>query len=132
MTILLGGLRVLGIGAKETSSFTSTVGHLTNDFFVNLLSMDTTWSAIDDRKLLYEGRDRICGRSKYLASSVDLLFGSHSVLRSLAEVYASDDYKEDFVRDFVAVWSKVITVQNYIVCLFIMRISITPHCLVTK
>lgn len=113
MTVLVGGLRVLGIGAKESSAFTDSVGQLSNDFFVNLLSMDTVWFPTGDGKFLYEGRDRKSGKSKWLGTSVDLLFGSHSVLRSLSEVYASEDYNEDFVRDFVAAWAKVMDLDRF-------------------
>mmetsp|Transcript_8674 Transcript_8674/g.13809 ORF Transcript_8674/g.13809 Transcript_8674/m.13809 type:complete len:739 (-) Transcript_8674:1358-3574(-) len=113
MTVLIGGLRVLGIGTKNSSAFTHKVGQLSNDFFVNLLDLNTVWSRSTDSKNLYEGRDRSTGRSKWTATSVDLIFGSHSVLRALAEVYASNDYREEFVRDFVAAYAKVMDLDRF-------------------
>jgi len=113
MTVLVGGLRVLGIGTNDSSAFTENVGQLSNDFFVNLLDMRTVWSPSKDTKNMYEGRDRATGSSKWIATSGDLIFGSHSVLRALSEVYASDDYKEDFVRDFCSVYAKVMNLDRF-------------------
>merc|ERR1712094_26584 len=98
MTVLVGGLRVLGIGTENSSAFTDNVGMLSNDFFVNLLEMGTAWSGKLSTIPYYIGRDRVTGNSKWIGTGVDLIFGSNSVLRALSEVYASDDYKEDFVR----------------------------------
>ena len=108
MTVLVGGLRVLGANAGNSSSgvFTARPGQLTNDFFVNLLSMDTLWSK-SATPGLYEGRDRASGQPKWTATPVDLVFGSNSELRAVSEVYASDDAKEKFMSDFIAVWTKV-------------------------
>lgn len=111
MTVLIGGLRVLGVGTKNTSPFTDRVGTLSNDFFVNLLDMGTAWSPVASSS--YAGRDRVTGTYRWTGSSVDLIFGSHSVLRSLAEVYASDDYKEQFVRDFCAAFAKVMDLDRF-------------------
>jgi len=113
MTVLVGGLRVLGIGTKNSSAFTENVGQLSNDFFVNLLDMSTVWSPVTNVKNMYEGRDRGTGNSKWTGTSVDLVFGSHSVLRALSEVYASEDYKEDFVRDFCASFAKVMDLDRF-------------------
>jgi len=117
MTVLVGGLRVLGIGThnnnSRTSAFTENVGQLSNDFFVNLLDMSTVWSPSKDAKSMYDGRDRATGSAKWTGTSVDLVFGSHSVLRALSEVYASDDYKEDFVRDFCAAFAKVMDLDRF-------------------
>ena len=112
MTVLVGGLRVLGIGTDNSSAFTRNVGHLSNDFFVNLLDMKTEWSP-SNRKYMYDGRDRVTGKMKWTGTSVDLVFGSHSVLRALSEVYASEDYKEDFVRDFCAAFAKVMNLDRF-------------------
>ena len=113
MTVLVGGLRVLGIGTNDSSAFTENVGHLSNDFFVNLLDMGTVWSPSKDTKYMYKGCDRATGSSKWTATSGDLIFGSHSVLRALSEVYASDDYREDFVRDFCSVYAKVMDLDRF-------------------
>jgi len=113
MTVLVGGLRVLGIGTENSSAFTENVGQLSNDFFVNLLDMSTVWSPSKEGKKIYEGRDRATGDKKWTGTSVDLVFGSHSVLRALSEVYASEDYKEDFVRDFCAAFAKVMDLDRF-------------------
>jgi catalase-peroxidase len=115
MTVLVGGMRALGANAdrSDLGVLTSRPGTLSNDFFVNLLSMDTTWHAIGDEEQLYEGRDRATGATKWTGSRVDLVFGSNSVLRSLAEVYASSDAQETFVRDFVAAWDKVMMADRF-------------------
>jgi catalase-peroxidase len=112
MTVLVGGLRVLGANAGNAKHgvLTSKPGTLTNDFFVNLLDMGTEWQPAGDE---YEGRDRKTKASKWTATRVDLIFGSHSVLRALAEVYAFADAKEKFVRDFVAAWTKVMNLDRF-------------------
>ena len=111
MTVLVGGLRVLGIGASSTSAFTDRVGHLTNDFFVNLLDMGTVWNRAGQN--LYEGRDRSSGKIKWMGSGVDLVFGSHSVLRALAEVYACNDSEEHFVKAFCTAFAKVMDLDRF-------------------
>lgn len=92
---------------------TSRPGALTNDFFVNLLDMSTGWKAIDDSKEIFEGKDRKTGQTKWTATRADLIFGSNSELRALAEVCASDDAKEKFVKDFIAAWNKVMNADRY-------------------
>ena len=113
MTVLLGGMRVLG--ANHTNSkagvFTDKEGALTNDFFVNLTDMNNTWNIVEENK--YELRDRLSGELKWSASSVDLVFGSNSILRSYAELYAQDDNKEKFVNDFSKVWAKVMNADIF-------------------
>ncbi|MFT5152644.1 MAG: catalase-peroxidase, partial [Planctomycetota bacterium] len=115
MTVLIGGLRALNAnhGNSQHGVFTKRPGSLTNDFFVNLLSMDTKWQESAEGEYVYEGRDRKTGELKWTATSVDLVFGSNSQLRALAEVYASDDSKEKFVGDFVAAWSKVMNLDRF-------------------
>lgn len=109
MTVLVGGLRVLGANyaGSRHGMFTDRPGTLGNDFFVNLLDMGTEWSASQTEANVYEGRDRSTGELKWTATANDLVFGSHSQLRALAEVYAQDDAKEKFVQDFVRAWAKV-------------------------
>lgn len=111
MVVLLGGLRVLGVGCKTTSPFTDRVGVLSNDFFKNLLDMKTVWTKVDEN--LYEGRDRATGKTKWAASRVDLVLGSHSVLRALAEVHACIDSEPTFVRLFCQVFAKVMNLDRY-------------------
>jgi catalase-peroxidase len=115
MTVLVGGLRVLGANYQQSplGVFTSTPGSLTNDFFVNLLDMGTTWQATSGDGNTFEGRDAVTGQVKWTGSRVDLVFGSNSELRALAEVYASDDAKEKFVNDFVAAWDKVMNLDRF-------------------
>jgi catalase-peroxidase len=115
MTVLVGGLRVLGANAGGSSQgvFTSAPGSLTNDFFVNLLDLGTTWSASSDDAGTFEGRDVATGELRWTGSRVDLVFGSNSELRALAEVYASDDAREKFVHDFVAAWVKVMNLDRF-------------------
>jgi len=115
MTVLLGGLRVLGVnaGGSPHGVFTGRPQVLTNDFFVNLLDMGTQWQPVAGADGVYEGRDRTSQAVKWTATRVDLIFGSHSQLRALAEVYASADAKEKFVRDFVAVWTKVMNLDRF-------------------
>jgi catalase-peroxidase len=115
MTVLVGGLRVLGANAEQSTHgvFTKRPETLTNDFFVNLLDMGTVWKATSDAKDLFEGRDRATGELKWSGTRVDLIFGSHSQLRALAEVYATADAKEKFVNDFVAAWNKVMNADRF-------------------
>ncbi len=115
MTVLVGGLRVLGANYEQSSlgAFTTTTGSLTNDFFVNLLDMGTTWQPTAKDANAFEGRDAATNEVKWTGSRVDLVFGSNSELRALAEVYASDDAKEKFVSDFVAAWAKVMDLDRF-------------------
>jgi catalase-peroxidase len=115
MTVLIGGLRVLNANTQQSSQgvFTERLETLSNDFFVNLLDFGTTWEATSDEEETFEGRDIATGEVKWTASRVDLVFGSNSILRALAEVYASDDAKETFVRDFVAAWVKVANLDRF-------------------
>ena len=115
MTVLVGGMRALdtNVGGTPVGIFTDTPGTLTNDFFTNLLDMSTEWKPSPSSDNLYEGRDRATGKMKWTASRVDLVFGSNSQLRALAEVYACDDAKEKFVADFVAAWTKVMNLDRY-------------------
>jgi catalase-peroxidase len=115
MTVLVGGLRVLdtNFGASRHGVFTKRPDALTNDFFVNLLDMGTTWKATSDAEDVFEGRDRKTGAPRWTATRVDLVFGSNSQLRALAEVYGSADAQEQFVRDFVAAWSKVMNLDRF-------------------
>ncbi|WP_241661449.1 catalase/peroxidase HPI [Thermomonospora catenispora] len=115
MTVLVGGLRVLGANYKqsELGVFTDTPGKLTNDFFVNLLDMGVEWKPTSEEAETFEGRDTATGEVKWTASRVDLIFGSNSELRAIAEVYACDDAKEKFVRDFVAAWDKVMNLDRF-------------------
>jgi len=113
MTALVGGMRALNanFGHSKHGVFTDKPGTLTNDFFVNLLDMRTTWAPSGAH--VYEGRDRATGQVRWTATSVDLVFGSHSQLRAIAEVYASDAWKEKFVRDFAAAWTKVMNLDRF-------------------
>ncbi len=115
MTVLIGGLRVLNAnyGDSPHGVFTERPGVLSNDFFVNLLDMGTVWQKSADGADLFEGRDRESGELEWTATSVDLVIGSHSQLRALAEVYASDDSKQKFVDDFVAAWSKIMNLDRF-------------------
>jgi catalase-peroxidase len=115
MTVLVGGMRVLNANSGESQHgvFTKQPGTLTNDFFVNLLDIDTEWKAADDSDTVFEGRDRKTGDLKWLGSRVDLIFGSNSELRALAEVYAGSDAKEKFVNDFAAAWDKVMNLDRF-------------------
>jgi len=115
MTVLVGGLRVLGANAGKSTHgvFTKRPGTLTNDFFVNLLDMSTQWQPSADSEGVYEGRDRKTNEVKWTGTRVDLIFGSHSQLRALAEVYACADSKEKFVKDFVAAWTKVMNLDRF-------------------
>ncbi|MEO0548149.1 MAG: peroxidase family protein, partial [Pseudomonadota bacterium] len=115
MTVLVGGMRVLDTNADSTSHgvFTNTPGTLTNDFFVNLVSRDTVWTRKEQSDLVYEAHDRKSGDLVWTGTRFDLVFGSHSQLRALAEVYASDDAKEKFVKDFIAAWTKVMNLDRF-------------------
>ena len=115
MTVLVGGLRVLGANYQQSplGVFTTTPGSLTNDFFVNLLDLGTTWKATSEDANTFEGRDAATGEIKWTGSRADLVFGSNSELRALAEVYASDDAKEKFVNDFVTAWDKVMNLDRF-------------------
>jgi catalase-peroxidase len=115
MTVLVGGLRVLGANYQQSplGVFTATPGSLTNDFFVNLLDMGTTWQPTSQDANTFEGRDAVTGELKWTGTRADLVFGSNSELRALAEVYASDDAKQKFVRDFVAAWDKVMNLDRF-------------------
>ena len=115
MTVLVGGLRVLGANSRGSQAgvLTETPGRLTNDFFVNLLDLGTAWSSVDADETVFEGRDLANGELKWTGTRADLLFGSNSELRALAEVYASEDAKQRFVGDFVAAWDKVMNLDRF-------------------
>jgi catalase-peroxidase len=115
MTVLAGGMRVLktNFGGSKHGVFTKRPEALTNDFFVNLLDMGTEWKAASDAKDMFEGRDRKTGKVKWTATRVDLVFGSNSQLRALAEVYGSADAQKKFVQDFVAAWTKVMNLDRF-------------------
>lgn len=115
LTVLMGGMRVLGTNYEDKPHgvFTKTPRKLTNDFFVNLLDMGTEWKPVDEGKDLFEGYDRVSGDLKWTATRVDLIFGSNSQLRAIAEVYAGDDAEEKFVHDFAAAWAKVMNLDRF-------------------
>ena len=115
MTVLVGGMRVLNANAGQSGLgvFTKRPESLTNDFFVNLLDMDTKWQASSTCEHVFEGRDRGTGELKWTGTAVDLVFGSNSQLRAIAEVYACDDSQEAFVRDFVTVWDRVMNLDRF-------------------
>jgi catalase-peroxidase len=115
MAVLLGGLRVLGANyaGSKNGVFTSQPEALTNDFFVNLLDMNTKWDRSEKDKNILEGRDRKTGKVKWTATVVDLIFGSNAQLRAISEVYASSDARENFVNDFINVWNKVMDLDRY-------------------
>jgi catalase-peroxidase len=115
MTVLVGGLRVLGtsVAGSKHGVFTKKTGALTNDFFVNLLDMGTEWKPVSKDADLFEGRNRKTGKVLWTGTRVDLVFGSNSQLRALAEVYASADAKQKFVQDFVAAWNKVMNLDRF-------------------
>jgi catalase-peroxidase len=115
MTVLVGGLRVLGANAGKSTHgvFTRRAGTLTNDFFVNLLDMSSQWQPSAGSEGVYEGRDRKTNEVKWTGTRADLIFGSHSQLRALAEVYASADAKQKFVNDFVAAWTRVMNLDRF-------------------
>jgi catalase-peroxidase len=115
MTVLIGGMRALNanVGQSRHGVLTDRPETLTNDFFVNLLDMSTDWRASVSSENVYEGRDRATGEVKWTGTAVDLVFGSNSQLRAISEVYACDDSKEKFVRDFVAAWAKVMNLDRF-------------------
>jgi catalase-peroxidase len=115
MTVLVGGLRVLGANYDNSKHgvFTNQPGVLSNDFFVNLLDMNTVWKAADEKKEIFEGGDRNTNSVKWTATRADLIFGSNSELRALAEVYAQHDAKEKFVHDFINAWHKVMNLDRF-------------------
>jgi catalase-peroxidase len=113
MTVLVGGLRALNVGQPQHGVLTTKPETLTNDYFVNLLDMGTKWKGVDGREGVFEGRDRKTGQVKWTATRADLIFGSHSQLRALAEVYGSSDAKEKFVKDFVTAWTKVMNLDRF-------------------
>jgi catalase-peroxidase len=115
MTVLVGGMRVLGTNFDDSNKgvFTANTGALSNDFFVNLLDMDIVWKPVDVNKEIFEGRNRTSGAVVYTATRADLIFGSHSELRALAEVYGSADAKEKFIKDFIAAWDKVMMADRF-------------------
>jgi catalase-peroxidase len=115
MTVLIGGLRVLGanVGESQHGAFTKQPGKLTNDFFVNLTDMGVAWHPTSEAADTFKAHDRKTGEVKWTGTRVDLVFGSNSQLRALAEVYAQDDNKEKFVRDFVAAWNKVMNLDRF-------------------
>jgi len=111
MTVLVGGLRVLKAGVNDHGVFTNRPEQLTNDFFVNLLDMATQWKPAGDG--VYQGTDRVTGEARWTATRADLIFGSHSQLRAMAEVYGQADAGEKFARDFVAAWTKVMNADRF-------------------
>jgi len=115
MTVLVGGLRVLNanVGQSQHGVFTERPEALTNDFFVNLLDMGTEWKAVSKDADVFEGRDRKTGKVKWTGTRVDLVFGSNSQLRALAEVYGGADAQKKFVQDFVAAWTKVMNLDRF-------------------
>jgi catalase-peroxidase len=115
MTALVGGMRVLNanFGQSQHGVFTQRPETLTNDFFVNLLDMSTAWEATSEDEDVFEGRDRATGERKWTGTRVDLVFGSNSQLRALAEVYASGDSQEKFLHDFIAAWNKVMNLDRF-------------------
>ena len=115
MTVLVGGMRALNANAGQSAHgvFTDRPGTLSNDFFVNLLDMSTRWSKSAQAEGVYEGLDRSTGKLKWTATPVDLVFGSNSELRAVAEVYAANDGREKFVKDFVAAWNKVMELDRF-------------------
>ncbi|MFP4457310.1 MAG: peroxidase family protein, partial [Clostridia bacterium] len=115
MTVLVGGMRVLNTNYKKSDHgvFTNNPETLTNDFFVNLLTMDTKWEPVSEDRDVFEGRDRVTDELKWTGTRVDLVFGSNSELRAIAEVYACDDSKEKFINDFIKAWNKVMNADRY-------------------
>lgn len=115
MTVLVGGMRVLGTNTRKSKHgvFTTKAGSLSNDFFVNLFDLSTKWSKSSKLEGIYEGSDRETGKLKWTATSVDLIFGSNSELRAVAEIYAQDDASDKFVNDFVDAWTKVMNLDRF-------------------
>jgi catalase-peroxidase len=115
MTVLIGGMRVLGTNYDKSAHglFTTRPGTLSNDFFQNLLDMNIKWSAESEAQNVFQGRDRKTGELKWTGTRVDLIFGSNSELRALAEVYACEDAQEKFIHDFVTAWTKVTNLDRF-------------------
>jgi catalase-peroxidase len=115
MTVLVGGMRALdtNVGQAANGVFTDQPGVLSNDFFVNLLDMSTAWKPVSDDGEIFEGRDRHSGEVKWTATRSDLVFGSNSELRAVAEFYACEDSKQKFVQDFVAAWDKIMNLDRF-------------------
>jgi catalase-peroxidase len=113
MTVLVGGLRVLGVSTDNHGVFTENVGRLSNDFFVNLLDLETEWSSASGTEDVFEGRDRTTGQTKWTGTRNDLVFGSNSILRAVADVYAASDAGEKFANDFVSAWTKVMDIDRF-------------------
>jgi catalase-peroxidase len=115
MAVLVGGMRVLNANFEQSQNgvFTHRPGTLTNDFFVNVLDMSTMWKATSEAEDLFEGRERATGELKWTGTCIDLIFGSNSQLRAIAEVYACDDAQPAFVRDFVTAWNKVMNLDRF-------------------
>ena len=115
MTVLIGGMRVLNTNFDKSRKgvFTNNPETLTNDFFVNLLDLNTTWKSISETQDIFEGSDRKTGTLKWTGTRADLIFGSNSELRAIAEVYASKDSKQKFVTDFVSAWNKVMNLDRF-------------------
>ena len=115
MTVLIGGMRVLDTNYDHSKNgvFTKTPGKLSNDYFVNLLDMKTTWKEEDSSEQNFIGKDRNSGKNKWKGTRVDLIFGSNSQLRALAEVYACEDSKDKFIDDFISAWSKVMNADRF-------------------
>ena len=115
MTVLIGGMRVLNTNYDKSSKgvLTDNPGNLTNDFFINLLDMSTRWEPLNGSKEEFAGIDRLSGEQKWIGSRIDLIFGSNSELRAIAEVYASDDAKKKFIDDFIYAWNKVMQLDRF-------------------
>ena len=113
MAVLVAGLRVLGVTNDNHGVFTDNVGTLSNDFFVNLMDMNTEWSPAAGSEDVYEGKDRSSGTVKWTGTRNDLVFGSNSILRAIADVYAADDAGDKFVNDFAAAWAKVMDADRF-------------------
>nr|HPQ42173.1 catalase-peroxidase [bacterium] len=118
MTVLIGGMRVLNANFDGSAHgvFTRRPGALTNDFFINLLDLQTEWKPVSEERMEFEGRDRVTGKLKWTATRVDLIFGSNSQLRAIAEVYGCRDGQEKFVNDFVAAWTRVMNLDRFDLC----------------
>ena len=115
MTVLIGGMRVLDTDhdGSKNGVFTKNPGKLTNDFFINLLDMNIKWKEVSSKEDLFEGRDRKTKKLKWIGTRADLIFGSNSQLRALAEVYATDDSKDKFIGDFISAWTKVMNLDRF-------------------